>query len=121
MIALSNDSCGNSFIGLSHDRWDGRRSSILRPTFQRLPLNRWDQPTTPDAPPSRQTSATGEPPAPSHLRSRWRTCPETTPDVPVVHEIERRLDGGYHREPIDRTDGCRWEPGGRPRADSGGQ
>jgi hypothetical protein len=44
-IVTANDGNGHVVVGLSHNRWDGDRTSLYRPTFQTVPLNRWDQPT----------------------------------------------------------------------------
>ena len=44
-IVTANDGNGHVVVGLSHNRWDGDRTSHYRPTFQTVPLNRWDQPT----------------------------------------------------------------------------
>jgi hypothetical protein len=40
-IIAAGDGSGKVLIGLSHNRWDGGRSSVYRPTFQSIPLTRW--------------------------------------------------------------------------------
>ena len=40
IIAASNGAT-DVVIGLSHNRWDGGRSTIYRPTFQTIPLTVW--------------------------------------------------------------------------------